>query len=172
MNFEVKQQVPLAALDSALHHAREPTLDLLAKIIGGAGSRPSLLAKAKTFNRLIEFAKIGAWTEAAFALIALELPLWRVRRLAYEDGEWLCSLSYQLNLPIEIDDCAEATHEVLPLAMLRAFVEACGRRHVMRGVRIYRSAYSAMAGANQAIVVVNGDFELDTSGMRRSALRL
>ena len=132
MNFEVKQHVPLAALDRALHHAREPTLDLLAKIIGGAGSRVSLLAKTKTFNRLIEFAKIGAWTDAAFALIALELPLWRVRRLAYEDGEWLCSLSYQTNLPIEIDDCVEATHEVLPLAMLRAFVEACGRRRAMQ----------------------------------------
>ena len=46
MNFEVKQQVPLAALDSALHHAREPTLDLLAKIIGGSGCRLSLLASA------------------------------------------------------------------------------------------------------------------------------
>jgi hypothetical protein len=67
-----------------------------------------------------------------FALITLELPLRRVRRLAYEDGEWLCSLSYQPNLPIEIDDCVEATHEVLPLAMLRAFVEACRRRRAMQ----------------------------------------
>ena len=132
MNFEVKQQVPLDALDSAVHNAREPTLDLLAKIISGACTRILHQAKTETFDHLIDCAKTGAWTEAAFALIALELPLWRVRRLAYENGEWLCSLSYQPNLPMAFDDCAEATHEVLPLAMLCAFVEACRRRHAMR----------------------------------------
>ena len=132
MNFEVEQQLPLEALDTAVHNAQEPTLDLLAKIISGACPRISRQAKTETFNRLIDLAKTGAWTEAAFALIALELPLWRVRRLAYENGEWLCSLSYQPNLPMAFDDCAEATHEVLPLAMLCAFVEACRRRHAMR----------------------------------------
>jgi hypothetical protein len=129
MNLKAKYQTSLDALDSALHHAQEPTLDLLAKIISGACTRIPLLAKAEKFNRLIELAKIGAWTEAAFLLIALELPLWRVRRLVYEDGEWLCSLSHQPNLPIALDDCVEATHEVLPIAMLCAFVEARRRRN-------------------------------------------
>jgi hypothetical protein len=32
-----------------------------------------------------------------------------------------------------LDDCAEATHEVLPLAMLCAFLEACHRRHMAHG---------------------------------------
>ena len=132
MNFEVEQQVPLEALDTAVHNAQEATLDLLAKIISGACPRISRQAKTETFNRLIDFAKTGAWTEAAFALIALELPLWRVRRLAYENGEWLCSLSYQPNLPMGVDDCVEATHEVLPMAMLRAFIEACRRRQAMQ----------------------------------------
>jgi len=132
MNFEVKQQVRLDTLDSAVHNAQEPTLDLLAKIISGACRRISRQAKAETFDRLIDLAKRGAWTEAAFALIALELPLWRVRRLVYENGEWLCSLSYQPNLPMGFDDCVEATHEVLPMAMLGAFVEACRRRHAMQ----------------------------------------
>jgi hypothetical protein len=124
MSLETKPQAALDALDSALRSAQEPCLDLLAKIISGACTRIPLLAKAEAFHRLIEFAKIGAWTEAALALIELELPFWRVRRLAYENGEWLCSLSYQPNLPIAFDDCAEATHENLPLAMLCAFVEA------------------------------------------------
>ena len=91
MNFEVEQQVPLEALDTAMHNAQEPTLDLLAKIISGACTRISRQAKTETFNRLIDFAKTGAWTEAAFALIALELPLWRVRRLAYENGGSGCA---------------------------------------------------------------------------------
>jgi hypothetical protein len=124
MNLKAMSQTSLDALDSALCHAQEPTLDLLAKIISATCTRISLLTKAEKFNRLVELAKIGAWTEAAFALIALELPVWRVRRLVYEDGEWLCSLSYQPNIPMAFDDCVEASHEVLPMAMLCAFVEA------------------------------------------------
>jgi hypothetical protein len=131
MSLKAKHRASLEALDSALHHAQEPTLDLLAQIISGACTRARHCAKGEKFDRLMHFAKIGAWTEAAFALIALELPLWQVRRLVYEDGEWLCSLSHQPNLPIALDDCVEATHEVLPIAMLCAFVEACRRRNAV-----------------------------------------
>jgi hypothetical protein len=131
MNLKAKYRTSLDELDSALCHAREPTLDLLSNIISGTCTRISLLTKAEKFNRLIELAKIGAWTEAAFALIALELPLWRVRRLAYENGEWLCSLSHQPNLPIALDECVETTHQVLPIAMLCAFVEARRRRNAV-----------------------------------------
>ena len=132
MNLKAKHQAPLDALGIALHNAQGPTLDLLAEIITGACSRIPRCAKAEAFDRLIHFAKVGAWTEATLALIELELPLWRVRRLAYENGVWLCSLSHQRNLPMAFDDCAEATHEVLPLAMLCAFVEACRRRDAMQ----------------------------------------
>src|SRR5262245_40696798 len=55
-------------------------------------------AKAR-LDRLIE---AGAWTDAAFALLALELPQWTVRRLACEDGEWFCALSRQRGLPLEL----------------------------------------------------------------------
>src|SRR5665213_1260292 len=60
----------------------------------------------------------------ALTLIELELPAWKLRRLVYEDGEWFCSLSKQPNLPVALDDTADARHEVLPLAILSAFVEA------------------------------------------------
>jgi hypothetical protein len=130
MRLETKRQAALDALDDP-RSAQEPSLALLQKIISAACTRIPLLAKPKTVDRLFEFAKVGAWTEAALALIELELPLWTVRRLAYENGEWLCSLSRQPNLPMTFDDCAEATHEVLPLAILSAFVEASRRRHEM-----------------------------------------
>ena len=65
----------------------------------------------------------GAWTDSALVLIELELPMWTLRRLAYEGGEWFCSLSRQPNLPLELDDGVDASHDVLALAILRAFVE-------------------------------------------------
>ena len=70
-----------------------------------------------------------AWTDAALALIEMELPGWKLRRLAYEDGEWICSLSSQPYLPAQIDDTADSNHEVLALALLSAFVEARRRTY-------------------------------------------
>ena len=129
MRLDGNKPISLGALDNALRNAQEPSLDLFSKIINSACTRVQALARTESLNRVSRLAEIGGWTEATLALIELELPLWRVRRLAYENGEWLCSLSLQPNLPVTLDDCAEATHEVLPLAMLRAFVEACRRHH-------------------------------------------
>ncbi len=66
----------------------------------------------------------SAWTDAAFALIELELSLWTVRRLIFEDGAWFCSLTRQPSLPLELDETADAGHEVLPLAILLSFLQA------------------------------------------------
>jgi hypothetical protein len=77
-------------------------------------------AKAKV-GRLID---IGAWTDAALALLDFELPQWKIRRLVCEDGAWLCSLSKQSWIPVDIDDLAEASHESLPIAILLALLEA------------------------------------------------
>jgi hypothetical protein len=85
--------------------------------------------KAAQIEQLIE---AGAWDDAALAPIELELPAWKLRRLVYEDGEWLCSLSRQPNLPVALDDTADASHEVLPLAILSAFVEARRRASATR----------------------------------------
>jgi hypothetical protein len=64
------------------------------------------------------------------ALIESEMPGWKLRRLVYENGEWFCSLSRQPNIPTDLDDSADAAHQVLPLAILRAFVEARRRSKV------------------------------------------
>jgi hypothetical protein len=128
MRLDANNPISLGALDAALRNAQEPSLDLFSKIIKSGCTRVPALAQALT--HIVGLAEIGAWTEATFALITAELPLWTVRRLTHENGEWLCSLSRQPNMPITLDDCAEASHEVLPLAMLCAFVEACRRRHL------------------------------------------
>ena len=66
----------------------------------------------------------GAWTDAALTLIANELPQWKLRRLAYDDGEWHCTLSPQREFPEWLDDGIEAHHENLSLALFKGLVEA------------------------------------------------
>jgi len=83
-----------------------------------------VLHRAGMAARIDQLIEAGAWSDAALALIELELPGWKLRRLVYEDGEWFCSLSKQPNLPVGFDDTADARHEVLPLAILSAFLEA------------------------------------------------
>jgi hypothetical protein len=77
--------------------------------------------KTARTERLIQ---AEAWTDAALALIDLELPLWQVRRIAYDEGEWYCALSRQRDLPDWLDRSIESRHADLALAILGAFVEA------------------------------------------------
>jgi len=123
----------------ALRLAPSVTSDLIRTIIGEACVRIPTLAKAGKTGRIDQLIGAGAWTDAALALIEHELPAWTLRRLAYEDGEWMCSLSREPNLPTSLDDPAEAAHEILPLAILGAFLEA--RR---RSVALLESAGPAV----------------------------
>ena len=66
----------------------------------------------------------GAWTDAVLALLALELPQWQLRRLVYDGGEWHCALSSQREMPEWLDQTIEARHADMPIAILRAFMEA------------------------------------------------
>jgi hypothetical protein len=111
------------ALEQRLRSAAALTPDLMSDVIAQACTRlPSLMLTAKA--RINRFVDSGAWTDAALALLELELPQWKVRRLVWEDGEWFCSLSKQPWIPLGLDDLAEASHESLPLAILLALVEA------------------------------------------------
>jgi hypothetical protein len=129
MRIEPTNPLSFDALDNALRNAQGPSLDLFSKIIATVCTRIPALSRAESLTRVIRLAEMGAWTEASLALIQLELPRWTARRLIYESGEWLCSLSQEPNMPMALDDCAEASHEVLALAMLCAFLEACRKRH-------------------------------------------
>jgi hypothetical protein len=104
-------------LDHRLHDAPAVTADLISEVVGTPSRRlPPRIA------RLIES---GAWTDAALALLELELPQWQLRRLAYDEGEWHCALSRQRELPEWLDDrSVESHHADLSLAILSAFVDA------------------------------------------------
>jgi hypothetical protein len=122
--------VTMDQLDEQLRHACELRRVLFDKIVAGACVRFPLLNKLGRAGQVDRLAEAGAWTDAALALVALELPGWKMRRLVYEEREWLCSLSRQPNVPISLDDTADAAHEALPLAIMLALVEARRRTSV------------------------------------------
>jgi len=113
-----------AALGDRLRDTCAATAELMSEIISKTCRRfPSLgqSGKSARIERLIES---GAWTDAALALIDLELPQWQLRRVAYDQGEWYCALSRQRELPDWLDQSIEARHADLSLAILSAFIEA------------------------------------------------
>ncbi len=139
MAFTADYDVLFDRLDEELRIAVEATPDLFAKIIASVCSRIPVLTKSGTAAGLGRLIESAAWTDSALAVVELELPMWKVRRLVYESGEWFCSLSRQPNLPVEFDDSVDACHDVLALAILRAFVEA--RRRTSFGHQTSGNAY-------------------------------
>lgn len=114
----------LNLLADRLRSAQAVTPDLIYDLIDGACVRLPALGRAEKAARLSRLIDASAWTEVALVLIGLELPQWQVRRLVQDDGEWLCSLSREPNLPMQFDDTVDVRHEILPLALLGAFLEA------------------------------------------------
>src|ERR1700682_6104417 len=111
-------------LSDRLRDAHAATADQVAELIGENCRRfPSggQTGKRAGSDRLIQ---TGAWTDAARALIDLELPQWQVRCIAYDEGEWYCALSRERELPDWLDQSIEAPPPDLPLAILSAVVEA------------------------------------------------
>jgi hypothetical protein len=111
-------------LDHRLHQAHAMTPDLVSEVIDETYRRVPSMAKPEKASQIERLIASGAWTDAALALIELELPQWRLRRLAYEEGEWHCALSRERELPEWLDQSAEARHADLPLAILSALVDA------------------------------------------------
>jgi hypothetical protein len=123
MTFLSEYRDPLE-LNDRLRDAQAVTSELVAEIVKHTCRRfPSIRRTEPTvqIERLIES---RAWTDAALALIDLELPQWQVRRIAYDEGEWRCALSRARELPEWLDQAVEAHHADLPMALLRAFVDA------------------------------------------------
>src|SRR5665647_1449431 len=111
-------------LGDRLRDAHAATAELMSDVITEACRRfPSVGQTAKT-ARAERLIASGAWTDAALALIELELPLWQVRRIAHDEGEWYCALSRERDLPDWLDSSIEARHADLALAILSSFVEA------------------------------------------------
>jgi len=134
MLFDPKHEELLDALGTQLRCTHALTPDLISNVI--ADTRFPVMKKAGKSARIEQLIEARAWNDAALALVELELPAWKLRRLVYEDGEWHCSLSRQPNLPVALDDTATASHEVLPLAILGALAEAHRRMSVTRNISL------------------------------------
>ena len=122
--LHVKKFHDLGELNARLRDAGKADAALIDDVIEAACRRYPSLGQTEKSARLAQLIQSGAWTDAALALIDLELPLWQVRRLAYDDGEWYCALSRERELPDWLDQSIEARHADLSLAILCAFVEA------------------------------------------------
>ena len=123
MLFYPKHEERLGRLEEKLRRAQTVTPQLMSDVVAQACGRFATHSGAAS-ARVDRLIGSGAWTDAAVTLVELELPQWKLRRLIYEDGEWHCSLSKQPTLPAGLDETAEASHEILPLATLIAFIEA------------------------------------------------
>jgi hypothetical protein len=107
-----------------LRDAHHVTAKLMSAVIEAACRRFPSVRQGERTARIERLIAAEAWTDAAFALIELELPQWQVRRIAYDEGEWHCALSRERELPEWLDQSIDARHRDLPLAILSAFVEA------------------------------------------------
>jgi hypothetical protein len=96
-------------------------------------------AEAQRLDRLVA---AGAWTDAALALIAIELPRWQLRRLTYDEGEWHCMLSDHREMPDWLDDAVDAHHPDMTTAILNAFHAAAHRRRLPHLTKVPARAVS------------------------------
>ena len=106
-----------------LRDADTLTTDLMSDVIDEACRRFPSTGQTEKSLRIERLIGSQAWTDAALALVDLELPQWQVRRIAYDEGEWYCALSRTRELPEWLDSSIEAHHADLPLAIVSAFIE-------------------------------------------------
>jgi hypothetical protein len=117
------REITPAELSKRLRDAPVMTATLMQEIIEH-GCRRVLPSRPTARTARIEcLIAAAAWTEAALALIELELPQWQLRRIAYDSGEWHCALSRERELPDWLDQSIEARHPDLALAILTALVD-------------------------------------------------
>ena len=110
-------------LNDRIRDAHAATAELITEIIGETCRRFPSVGQTEKTARIEQLIYSQAWVDALLSLIDLELPLWQVRRIAYDEGEWYCALSRERELPDWLDRSIEARHADLPLAILSAFVE-------------------------------------------------
>ncbi len=121
--FRVQKQTTFA-LRKRLDGARLVTPELFSAVAATVGVGFEESEARRSAVRLQSLAEARAWIEAALALIEIALPHWKLTRLALDDGGWSCRLSKHWQVPDWFDDLVETTHEILPLAVLAALLEA------------------------------------------------
>src|ERR1700684_1917222 len=111
-------------LNDRLRDAHAVTAELMSEIVGESCRRFPSMGQTEKTARIERQIQSEAWTDAALALIDLELPQWQVRRIAYDEGEWHCALSRSRELPDWLAQPVETRHADLPLAILSAYLDA------------------------------------------------
>jgi len=117
-------QEDLDQLICRIEQAAAPDAWLFADILSSACHRAESMRRAGHAGNYDQLVDAGAWTEAALALAELELPTWKPRRIGYDGGQWHCRLSARPWLVEDFDEVADSCHDVLPLAILAAIVQA------------------------------------------------
>ena len=112
------------ALRAKLHAAAEPTPELMAEVLDVSRRRFLVPGPRATAAHLEHCIDTRAWTDAALALLELELPFWQIRRIAYDGGEWYCAISRERELPDWLGQSLEARHPNLALVILSVYLEA------------------------------------------------
>lgn len=123
MLFRPDRPERLAGIADQIRAAARPSTDLVATIASEV-SRDGVTSPAPVAGRIANLITAQAWTDAALALVASELPQWKLRRLAYDDGEWYCILAPQREFPEWLDDGIEVHHADLSLSLFKGLVEA------------------------------------------------
>ena len=118
------EHLDLLAVGDRLRDASFVTPGLMTEVIETACRRFTSAGQIAKTARIGDLIDAQAWTDAALALIELELPFWQIRRIAYDAGEWYCALSRQRELPDWLDQSIEGRHADLAVAILIAFLEA------------------------------------------------
>jgi hypothetical protein len=118
------EQCDFDALSERLRDANAVTATLMSQLISATCRRYPSIGQAAKSARIERLIGSQAWTDAALALIDLELPQWQVRRIAFDEGDWHCALSRARELPEWLDQSIEARHADLPLAILSAYLDA------------------------------------------------
>lgn len=119
----VLQRLAPPSLSQQLRDSAAMTRPLMLDIIAQACRRYPSLGQGKRTARIVRLIDAEAWADAALRLLELELPMWQVRRIAYDEGEWHCAVSRERELPDWLDQAVEAHHADLALALLSALVE-------------------------------------------------
>lgn len=110
-------------LAKRLNSTVDATPGILSTVVADTARRTSVPSEAANVVRMERLIGADALVDAAFVLIELELPQWKLRRICYDGGEWHCALSKQRELPDWLDEAAEAKHASLVFAVLGAYLE-------------------------------------------------
>lgn len=132
MLFRPDRSERLAVIADRLRCADRASADIVSAIVCEI-CRTDASGSAVLSARTQQLIGAGAWTDAALALIESELPQWKLRRLAYDEGQWHCALSRQRELPEWLDQSVETGHRDLCLAIFSGLVEAARQEPVTSG---------------------------------------